>query len=213
MASGGLIAIYGAGLSIQSAATPVVPLPTTLAGAQVILGNQLLPLLYVSPGQVNAMVPYNAPLNVPLQLTVIQAAYSSPPETVIVAPTQPAVFLLPQIAPNRAAIVGPGGLVSPQAPVTAGDTIVIYCAGLGPVAPAVEAGTAASLTTLSFTANPVSVKIGGKPAAVSFAGLAPGFVGGYQVNVVVPAGVAGDDVPVVLEVAAQTSPAVVISVR
>ena len=42
---------------------------------------------------------------------------------------------------------------------------------------------------LSRVLVPVIVTIGGQPAAAHFAGLAPGFVGLYQVNVQVPAGV------------------------
>lgn len=60
---------------------------------------------------------------------------------------------------------------------------------------------------LSMTDNPVTVTIGDKPAEVSFSGLTPGFAGLYQINAVVPSGiVTGDEVPVVIRVAGQTSP-------
>ena len=99
-------------------------------------------------------------------------------------------------------------------PLHAGDVATIYCTGLGTVDPAVPEGVAASTTVLSRTTNPVTVTIGGQNAAVAFAGLAPGFVGLYQVNVSVPAGLnAGDSVPVVLSTSGQTSPPVTISVR
>ena len=39
---------------------------------------------------------------------------------------------------------------------------------------------------LAFVTAAVEASLGGQPAAVQFAGLAPGFVGLYQVNVVVP---------------------------
>jgi uncharacterized protein (TIGR03437 family) len=59
-----------------------------------------------------------------------------------------------------------------------------------------------------------AVTIGGLPAFVSFAGLAPGFIGLYQVNVQVPQGVAaGDAVPVVLSIGATASNPVTIAVR
>jgi uncharacterized protein (TIGR03437 family) len=65
-----------------------------------------------------------------------------------------------------------------------------------------------------MTANPVTVTIGGLDAAVQFAGLAPGFAGLYQLNVVVPGGVAaGDAVPVVVSVAGQASPPVTLAVQ
>ena len=84
----------------------------------------------------------------------------------------------------------------PHTRCSAGDVATIYCTGLGTVSPTVPEGVAASTTVLSRTTTPVTVTIGGKNAVVNFAGLAPGFVGLYQVNAVVPAGVTGDAVPV-----------------
>jgi uncharacterized protein (TIGR03437 family) len=56
--------------------------------------------------------------------------------------------------------------------------------------------------------------VGGIPATVDFAGLAPGFAAVYEVNAVVPAGVpSGSGVQVVLTVAGQVSPPVTIAVR
>ena len=73
---------------------------------------------------------------------------------------------------------------------------------------------APSAEPLSRTDNPVTVMIGGRPAAVSFSGLTPGYAGLYQINAVVPAGITpGDAVPVVISVAGQTSPPVTMAVR
>jgi uncharacterized protein (TIGR03437 family) len=56
--------------------------------------------------------------------------------------------------------------------------------------------------------------IGGLPAVVSFAGLAPGFAGLYQINATVPVGVTtGNNVPVVIQVAGQTSPPATMAVQ
>ena len=103
-------------------------------------------------------------------------------------------------------------LADGSAPVTGGDTVVIYCTGLGAVNPPVALGAAASGPTP--TVQPVVVTIGGQPATVGYAGLTPGFPGLYQVNAVVPAGIApSGQVPVVLSTAEQDSPAVTIAVR
>jgi minor extracellular serine protease Vpr len=76
------------------------------------------------------------------------------------------------------------------------------------------AGSAASTTKLSNTDNPVTVTVGGENARVLFAGLAPGFVGLYQVNVIVPSGIAAaDDVPVVLTEAGATSAPVTVAIQ
>jgi len=98
-------------------------------------------------------------------------------------------------------------------PVKAGDALVIYCAGLGAVSTPVANDAAAAAAPLSQTGIP-TVTIGHKPARVLFSGLTPGFAGLYQVNVKVPADVTpGDEVPVVIGIAGQTSPVVTISVR
>jgi uncharacterized protein (TIGR03437 family) len=64
-----------------------------------------------------------------------------------------------------------------------------------------------------MTANPVTLTIGGVAVTPLYAGVTAGFAGLYQVNAVVPSGVSGDAVPVVLTVAGQTSPAVTIAVH
>ena len=97
-------------------------------------------------------------------------------------------------------------LATPSAPATAGDVLTIYCAGLGEVTPALNAGASAPLDTLENTVNPVTATIGGVAANVLFAGLTPGFTGLYQVNLTVPSGVTpGSAVPLVLTAAGQQS--------
>jgi uncharacterized protein (TIGR03437 family) len=54
----------------------------------------------------------------------------------------------------------------------------------------VEDGAAAAADKLSVTTATPAVSIGGKPAKVQFSGLAPGFVGVWQLNVAIP-----DDAP------------------
>ena len=99
-------------------------------------------------------------------------------------------------------------------PVTVGQTIVIYCTGLGEVTPGIAAGTQTPASPLSTTVNPVTVTIGGVNAPVAFAGLTPLQTGLYQVNAVVPAGVApGNQVPVVVTAAGQASAPVTIAVH
>jgi uncharacterized protein (TIGR03437 family) len=214
VARGGLIAIYGASLADTALRAVVTPLPASLGGVQVLLGGQPLPLLYVSPVQIDAIVPYDAPTGVPLPVVVLNGSRQSLPETVVIAAAQPAAFLLPQFGPAQAAAVGPGGLATLQSPVTTGDRLVVYAEGLGPVTPAFAAGGVAPFDTLYQTANPVTVSIGGQPAVVEFAGLAPGSVGEYQINLVVPSGIPpGNTVPLVISVAGATSPAASVAVR
>ena len=101
-----------------------------------------------------------------------------------------------------------------SAPATSGDTLVIYCAGLGGVNPAVPDGSAAPSSPPSRTINPVTVTIAGQTAPVAFSGLVPGFAGLYQVNVTVPSGISpAADVPLVVTVGGASSPAVTLAIR
>src|SRR6516225_4345056 len=79
-------------------------------------------------------------------------------------------------------------------PARAGDFIVVWGVGFGPVTPNVPTGTIAQgLTTLN---TPVQFSIGGVPATVLYQGLAPGEIGLYQFDLVVPNNVAaGNLVP------------------
>jgi uncharacterized protein (TIGR03437 family) len=211
---GSLISVFGSGLA-NTQATGGSPLPTDLAGTQVTLGGQPLPLLYASDGQVNAQVPFSLAVNTQLQLRVKQGTSLSVPSSLTVAPAQPAVFTMDQSGHGQGVIVNvQNAIVDGNAPAGRGDTIVIYCTGLGAVDPEIAAGSPASSSPLSQTTSPVTVTIGGQTAQVLFAGLTPGFAGLYQVNAVVPGGViSGNAVPVVLQIAGQASPAVTMSVK
>ena len=179
IAPGGFISIFGSNLADGSTLAPALPLQTTLGGLQVLLSGTPLPLEYAGSGQINAIVPYGAPLNSTAQLVVARngAAYSLP-ENVIIAATQPAVFTQDQSGqgPGAILVVKPDQtqfLNTPQTPATAGDALEIFCTGLGAVSPPVADGAAASATNLSYTVNPVTVQIGGQTVTPFYAGLAP----------------------------------------
>ena len=215
LAPGGLISIFGQHLSQNQQGAPQIPLGTQLAGTLVTLAGHPLPLLFASDGQVNAMIPYGIPVNAHYQLVVSRGSSISAPEPVTLAGAQPAVFTSNQSGSGQGIILDLNNhLVQPGNPAHANDVVVMYCESLGDVNPAVPAGTAAPGSPPAMTANPVTVTIGGVDAAVQFAGLAPGFAGLYQLNVVVPGGVAaGDAVPVVVSVAGQASPPVTLAVQ
>src|SRR6266513_2265269 len=95
--------------------------------------------------------------------------------------------------------------------VTAGDVIVIYCTGLGQTNPAAVTGQPASASQVVLQPT---VTVGGQAAGVQYAGLSPGFVGLYQVNLQIPPGVsAGSAVPVVITQNGIASNAATIGVR
>jgi len=219
VAPGAFISIFGSNLATAQASASSLPLPIQLGDTQVLLGGQPLLLNFVSAGQINAVIPFGAPANAIQQLTVIHKGVYSPAETLVVALTQPAVFTQDQSGAGASVItvVKPDGtqfLNTATAPASSGDTLEIYCAGLGGVNPAVPDGSAAPASPPARTINPVTVTIGGQSAAVSFAGLVPGFAGLYQVNVTVPAGIhPASDVPLVVTAGSASSPTVTLAIR
>ena len=105
-------------------------------------------------------------------------------------------------------------LVDAANPAKAGDVVVVYCTGLGATNPAVRSGEAAPTSPLAKATTPVSVTIGGQSAAVQFAGLTPGLVGLYQVNVQIPGAVTpGSAVPLVISQDGVPSNTVTLGIR
>jgi uncharacterized protein (TIGR03437 family) len=219
VAPGSLVSIFGARLADGITASSRLPLATELAGTQVFLAGRSLPLQFTSDGQINAVIPYDIPVNSIQQMLVRKGTSYSVPEPVNVATAQPAVFTQNLRGDGSGIVIavkadGRQLLVSPDAPASAGDVLVIYCTGLGPVDQRVEAGTAAPTDPLARTVNSVSVTLAGRSLQVLFAGLAPAFTGLYQVNAIVPADIApAPDVPLVLTVSEQSSAPVTVAVR
>ena len=219
LAPGTYVSIYGSAMASGLTVAASTPFPTDLAGTQVLLAGRRLPLYFTVDGQINALVPYDVPLNVPQLLVVRRGNALSTPESVVVAQAQPAVFTKNQSGTGEGIVFGakPDGtqfLVSPTAPATAGDVLIIYCSGLGAVDVPTVAGTTAPSSPLARTANPVTVTIGGRNATVLFSGLTPSTVGLYQVNALVPEGVTpGSAVELLLSTAGRSSGAVTVAIR
>ena len=220
---GTIVSIFGSNLSSEPASgggrsASSVPLPTELAGTQIILGGLPLPILFSREDQVNAVLPFELTdrLNESLPLLVRRTDTGSlgVPEPVFVNAARPGVFT------RNASGSGPGAIqnanfqiVTLAAPVKAGDAIIIYGTGLGAVLPEVASGDPAPASPLARTAEDVTVTIGGRPASVLFAGLTPGFTSLYQVNAVVPAGLPAGEADLVVSIAGQASPVVKLAVE
>jgi uncharacterized protein (TIGR03437 family) len=227
VAPGSYIAIYGTGLAGTGApSATTIPLPTTLNGTQLLLGNVPMPLLYASPTQVNALVPQGLAANTAAQLVVARGSTLSVPSPVTVTQYQPAIYTqnLTGSGQGIVEIAGTSLLAAPSGaagrPAVRGtDYLVVFATGLGPVAgPSGQAGPAdgagAPLSSVYQTTSPVTATIGGVSAPVVFAGLTPSLVGLYQVNVQIPAGVpAGGSVPLSIGVGGAVSNVVTIAVQ
>jgi uncharacterized protein (TIGR03437 family) len=218
---GELVSIFGSNLADGVEAATQLPLPTQMQSAFILLGSQTMPLLYVSPTQINAVVPYGSAGGTAQQAVARHGSSLSVPQRVPLAAADPAFFTTNASGQGQGHIyvIPPPKydtqiLAGSSTPATAGDILTMYCTGLGAVNQPVTAGSAAPSQPLAYTVGTVTVSIGGQPAKVSFAGLAPGFAGLYQINATVPSGVpTGNQIPVVIMVDGISSPVVTIAVQ
>jgi uncharacterized protein (TIGR03437 family) len=193
VAPGNLVAIFGVELSATAQSATAVPLPNQLLTTSVLIDGQFLPMYYTSGGQINAVIPYGLQTNARHQVVVQRGSSLSVPQSVLVGVARPGVFTIDASGTGQGHIykvdsAGNQIRADVNAPAKPGDTLVIYCSGLGAVNPPLTAGTPPPLTFLTKTVDTLTATIGGKTAQVNFAGLTPGSTALYQVNVVVPAG-------------------------
>jgi uncharacterized protein (TIGR03437 family) len=195
LAPGMIITVWGTNLAPKVAAATAVPLPTTLEGTsvEVIDGSRTLnaPLFYVSPGQINAQLPFDL-TGATVKVRVKNAAGASGTETVTVLPRAPRLFTKTMDGKGEAiALHANFTPVSAASPASPGEVLILFLTGLGAVDPSLAAGApggdGSAAKPLNLVTTAISVMVGGQAAKVQFAGLAPYFVGLYQVNFQVPA--------------------------
>ena len=223
IAPGDLITISGQYFASAPISATQFPLTTDLAGTEVFFAGDFLPLIYASSGKILAIVPYNLAPNAQYELLVSRGGTISGPVAVTLGAAQPDILQIGAVSSVAAAknlwnLLTAGTPFSPTSaapatPLKAGESLVIYCTGLGAINQPLDPGVPAPATPVS-TVNSVSVAIGGQSVPVSFAGLVPGYSGLYQITATVPSNVlTGNNIPVTISVAGQTSPAVKVSVQ
>ena len=170
------------------------------------------PLIAVTPGQINAQLPYEVAAGTAGAVVVTPAGRSAPVQFNVAAA---AIGMFTYAGSDRAIAANQdNSLNAPATPEARGRAIVLYVTGLGAVSPAVGTGKLAPLDPLSSAAAAVHATVGGASATVLFGGLTPGFIGLGQVNVLIPDGApTGDAVPVVLESGGQSSKPATVSIR
>jgi uncharacterized protein (TIGR03437 family) len=167
-----------------------------LGTATVLLNGVDVRPFYASDTQVNFYVPAATPLGANV-ITVSAPSGLQVSSTINLVAVQPGIF--------SGAVVHAGTVVSAlTTPVRAGDYIEIYCTGLGPTR--ISGGL--SLTTLQPT-----IYIGATPVSAAYSGLAPGFLGLYQVDVQIPAGLPSGTLPLAISSGSAYSNAVNIAVQ
>ena len=184
-APGSLITVFGSNLNPTNIATQEVPLPTAIGQSCLTANGTAIPMLFVSPGQINAQLPLHVAGRV--TMTLYTPGGISDDFYLNVQPAAPGIFLSGTAGPLTGIPVvikaANQELVTPSNPIHPGDDVVIYAVGLGATSPVVEAGNPAPSAPLALATIAPDVSLGGVPLAVGYAGLAPGLIGVYQVNV------------------------------
>jgi uncharacterized protein (TIGR03437 family) len=190
VAPGSMVAIFGSNFGPQTFPTSV-PLPTTLGGTQIFFDATPAPLVFVSPGQVVAQVPMEMYGQAKALVTPMNNGIAGLPVVVNLETFAPGIFTTgsgdPVIIDNNT-----GQLVSPSAPASVGDVLIIWATGLGPTLLDPATGHPAP-DTASPALLPVRVTLKGASSGATmnpplqYAGLAPGFVALYQINMQIPA--------------------------
>lgn len=183
--------IYGANLAYTTHALTAADLvkgtvPTTLSGVTVYVNGIQSNLFYVSPAQINFLVPYEI-TTATAAVQVARDGVAGPSVTIQLSTAAPGFF---EWNGNFAvAEHADGSLISTAAPAQAGEIVVLYAAGLGRTSPDVPSGHIVSSATSILYASELQVLLNGMPCPASsilYAGLTPGYAGLYQINLKLP---------------------------
>jgi uncharacterized protein (TIGR03437 family) len=182
-----LASIFGVSLARSTASATLDAngqLPTELVSTRVQVNGQDASLIYVSPTQINFLVPFGIAVGAATVTLLSTDSNTTRLAAVQVANTAPAIFT------NDATGTGPGAIlnavtftpapfftVTPQDATGVATRLAVYCTG-------VRHSQSVSATAVDNQGNRFNL-------TVEFAGVAPGFFGLDQVNVVVPAGLDG----------------------
>jgi uncharacterized protein (TIGR03437 family) len=190
IAPGGIMTIFGTGLSGPGSATTV-----DMDGAAA-------PVLWASAFQINAQVPPDIAPGI--HTLRVRSVYGVAQQSVSVSAVAPAIFLVG--GPSTGAVLNQDfSLNGPANPLPRGQVLMVYATGLGAVARQGQ---------LWVTTAPVTVLVNGQELPADFAGLAPGYVGLYQVNVAIPAATPpGLGISLTLKEGGQTGNTVVVALQ
>lgn len=202
VAPGSWIEIYGSNLatttrSWQASDFTGNTAPTSLSGTSVTIGGQSAFIAFISSNQVNVQVPNvgsglqplvvstgaGASASYDITVNALEPGFDAPPSFKLGGVPYVVAFF-----PDGTYVL-PAGAISgiSSKPASPGDTIILYGVGFGPVTPAIAEGQIVQAS--NSLASSFNLQIGGATANVQYDGLAPGYVGLYQFNVVVPSGI------------------------
>lgn len=215
VAPGETVSIFGGQLAPEGVSSFVpataAALSTMAAGTQVLFNGIPAPLTYLSPTQINAVVPYEVAGKGSVKVVVTTQGRRSDPFTVTLVDAAPGIF-----ANFLGAALNQDGSHNTAAnPARIGDIVTFFATGEGQTDPAGVTGKLATSAPLPAPVLPVTVTIGGQTAKLMYAGELPNGAGVMQINAVVPDGITpGPSVPLTLSVgSAPAQSGITVSVR
>ena len=217
VAPGEIATAFGTNLTSSTGInlTSGLPLPTTYLTDSLTVNNKPVALFAVDNSngqqQINFQVPWEVANGPNATVVVSNGGTASASISVPVVAAQPGIFNYSAGGNTFGAILHANfALANTANPAKPGETVLIYCTGLGAVESPPEDGAAGNGQHTLL--NP-EVSIGGTKAMVSFSGLAPGFVGLYQINAEVPAELKAGNQPVAIEAGGASSTSVLLPVN
>jgi uncharacterized protein (TIGR03437 family) len=206
LAPGEIISIYGTNLGpttpVSFKVNSAGAVDNKLGNVQVLFNNVPGTPLYVSDKQINVTVPYEVRGQLSTNVVVQYQGVSSAGFTLGIADSAPGIYTLNSQGFGQAAAINQNGTFNGTGangtiPATQGSIVSIYATGGGQTNPTSVTGSVSSTTQLLNLIGKATATVGGAPATVTFAGAAPGLVTGVvQVNIQLPNGVTGDNVPI-----------------
>ena len=186
VAPGSVVSIFGQNLSGSTGAAQSNPLPQALAGTSVMVDGRLLVLMYVSPQQINAVLPPDLPEG-QHTITVSGAGLTNVSGDFTAVRNAPGLF--PQWINNKQFVTAThadGSAVTQSAPAKAGETITLLGTGFGPCQTDPVYGFTVPASPLDPLIDTPQVSLGGVNIQVAWAGCAAGFSGFNSAQVVIP---------------------------
>ena len=232
VAPGSLVSLFAVGITESTEQASSVPLPQTLANRIVEVNGEFpVPLLFASENQMNLQFPVESPSGqqrIAIRTADTDELVAGAP--IVVTPTQPGLFTRSQNGQGPAlALNQDGSLNATDNPTLTGNVLQLFGTGQGPTNPVVASGEPAPAGPLAVTVavpqteavecasiqSSLCVAVGSKLAEVLFSGLAPGFVGLWQLNIRIPSGedVLTGEVPLTVFINQRVTNRVIVSIQ
>ncbi len=178
---GSWAAAFGAFTGVTQTTASTSPIPKTLGGVTVTVNGVAAPVYFVSATQVNFLVPFAVTPG--LRAVEVKTAAATLTGNVRVMSAAPGIFAN---SIGGAVLNQDGALNTDAARARRGQVIQIFATGPGALSRSIEDGVPAPSSPLATTTSTPEVFVAGAPAKVEFSGMAPGFSGLWQINVIVP---------------------------